>query len=1021
MKNKKMFLSSLMMFFVAPLAFAYCKSSTQPAEAITKWVSNVNSKGLSIDFAYQAKDNVELDSVTDAYNHYSFGWRHGSIDEMKKFDKFVSDGASSSQLLVLKDGAEDKTGAEVRNWVIYTGNNDAVILFFTAIENCYFTAHGFNSSAGAPQNATVAFHLKRSGTTTITNIQSNVIGSKGADCVAKSALEKTHLNAGDTIYWSFSYSGTDWRRNIQSSVDNNNMPYFTIEEDIVVPSENIDGTSLINNISQAVGGIATSTNELIKYTTRAGTIYNPLYNDLETGYLGSASDNPYLSASGLVIKNGAFLTYEIIAQEDTALTMSFGICNDNSINGLTITGYKYTSSVGKTQQIYKTVCTSVFDYSVTNGTVALKTGDKLYIEFAATEQGEHNFRSLLSLAVSQTIDNEKYLDFPKYDATDYSNRDEFTFKEIVLETARIRGEKIVAKDFEIQALSGKVSGTSIQTKEFDYFHYNSGVYVDSPAEDATGSIYAAYEEFNSVGGAAMEENRMSFSKANYAIFAIKALENTKLKVRHPATSAGWINGTSIYVWTIQAINGKPHLIEEKNIPNNTQEENAFAADFNLKKGDVAYYAIGTKEALNANYNITPTFKSVASEYDENARNNQFLDFTSTNKMLHDVVTDTVANNYEPNSYGLLDIYLAHGSIQQMEPFDNKDGDGTGGSTDSVISGSDAQNRARFWRWQMRCGQNDDAIVKITAKRDTHLEIIWRRDGEITSWATHTALRHYAFDTDGFAMFLDAKYATNDGHAPIDDTYYNDDVHLLAGQSFVIDYTSLGGSYGVIQYDFNIKAVASEFDSTKVFDFTEAKEAAHYKESLIAQLEAYIDRLNEDDYSLVNWAYIEEAYNDFVTNSANIVDKDQLDALFEQAKQKIDSILTREQEDAELNRAKQEAKQEALAYLNANKDKLKDEDKAKAEELYSNFCSAVDAASKITAINVQLVRFKASIDNLVKENGQQPSGGENNNNDDGGENKKVKRGCRSSIIATSAIISITSLLGASLLIKKKKEK
>ena len=494
---------------------------------------------------------------------------------------------------------------------------------------------------------------------------------------------------------------------------------------------------------------------------------------------------------------------------------------------------------------------------------------------------------------------------------------------------------------------------------------------------------------------------------------MSANKDTHIIVTHGEINAGWVNGDSLRAWGYQKLGTKIVQAKEIIVPNQKVTENPIAAnalsiEFDLKAGDIGYYAFGTTMAKNTNLNVTPKFTSNPSLYDAEARNTLGYDFESFQRDYHNLVSDCVVSKGETMEYGLLSVSLGHGSPEEMQQMDVFAGTGNNDAADVAMTGLESQNLAKFQRWQMRCGKNDDALIKFKANRDTHLTVVWRKEAEITSWATHTALKSYAIDTDGFLMLDESKLCVNEGHGQIDDTYYNYDVHLKEGQSFLICYTSMGANYGVIAYDFLATAKVEEYDAEKVFNFDEAKALYNYCNNKIAELKAIVDALNIDDYSLVNWAYIDEAYTKFVNEAKEATTYIQIDVCFDEAKTRIESIQTLSEEAEALNSAKTEAINDVKAYLESKKAEMSDANKAKADELYAAFVVTVNKATSVSKINIEVTRIKAQIDQLC-------DGGS------GSEKDQDKRsGCGGSVIASCALISVCALLGASTLIIKKRK-
>ena len=130
-------------------------------------------------------------------------------------------------------------------------------------------------------------------------------------------------------------------------------------------------------------------------------------------------------------------------------------------------------------------------------------------------------------------------------------------------------------------------------------------------------------------------------------------------------------------------------------------------------------------------------------------------------------------------------------------------------------------------------------------------------------------------------------------------------------------------------------------SIVISKYTSAKEIHNYYNAKVEELRSLVDGLNIDDYSIVNWAYIDEALTKFINLAKEATTKEKIDELFEEAKARITSIPTLAQEAQALETAKKEAKDEAKEYLESKKKNMSKKNYSEAESLYNAFCVAVD--------------------------------------------------------------------------------
>ena len=964
------------------------------------WEEKVSIRNLMAEYAKVLSSDSTANYATAESGKYSFFIRHGYLGEQRvsKYDNvtYVSN-VNSSYSTNVSDESAIVQGWQIKLSAANYKPADGVICGITANEKSYFSAD-YVKLGGWPSNASFNWYIQKSGETACNLIKTVtfVSAAASADC---SGLDKIVLDQGDTIYWEFYYSSGG--RNIQEN--NGKLPIFNISEYYELPSDTIGVDTVVAALAD--NATATTPNGVVEYTVKNSSITSENYSSATAGNLGTSGSDYYLASNELTLNNGQKVTFELTAKE--AAYVQLQLTNNITENeNLTLSGYLYKSSLGKTKQIYSVCCSENFDETIPQGGVLMAKDDVLYVEYSSSNNSEVSTNMLPMFVIAQDTGKVSESNFPKYNSRDYSALSEISHDVILKESARMGCKPIATKDFDISLLTGKVSSEGDYSIPFTYITYVDGEYIDADNDEEIAAMYEGENAFNAVRGAAAETTRISFSDVNYVIYKFTSNKNTHVKVSHDVINAGWINGSSLYAWGYQKINGK--IIETKsiNLPVVTLKDepldaNYLAMDFDLKQGDTAYFVIGTAGAHNANLTVAPVFTSNPSQYDENARNSIGFDYTSFTKQYHDLVSQGVSSQGEELQYGLISILFGHGNPNDIQRMDSFTGTGNNDANDSLSTGIEASNPPKFQRWQMRCGKNDDAIIKFTAGADLHLSIVWRKEGEITSWATHTALKSYAVDTDGFVMLSEVKQCVSEGHGQIDDTYYNYDVHLKNGQSFIVDYTSMGANYGVIQYDFVVTAVAAEFDASKVFDFVEAKSLYNHYTEKVEELRAIVDALNIDDYSIVNWAYIDEAYTKFVDEAAEAKTVEAIDELFNEAKARIESIKTIEEESDALNEAKAQAKQEVREYLDSKKNQMSSANQTKAEELYRSFVVTVDKITSVSKISIEVTRAKAQIDQLC----------------DGGDKTK---GCGGNVVTTSVVLSILALAGMSLLVFRKRE-
>ena len=996
-------------------SFSSANQKYEKANAET-WSEKMSIRSMACKYAYEIKNNnPDANYVTADSGYYSYFVRHGHIEDglISKYDNvtFVSDVNSSFST---NDSNQSKI---VSGWQLVTSTvdgttaTDGVIFGVTAHEKMFFSAD-YSDLYGWTTDAYISWYIKKSGKADYELIKTVQLPSSSSPTASYAGLNRTILDVNDTIYWEFYHTKQTLKdgvvqpqsRNLQET-GGKLLPVFNFSQYVELPTSTLTTPAIVTALSS--NPTATSENGIVSYTVKNDSVTNNTYADATKGFLGSAGSPYHLSANELVLKNGERVTFELTVLEPAYVTLQLNEATKTTCDGLTLTGYFYKDQDKKTEKIYSTTYGKKFDKSVPQGSLLLTANDVLYIEYSAAANSDIATDFLPIFVIAQDVGKYDTVDFPKFSPRDYSSFTEINHETILRESARINCAPIETKNVDVSLLTGTVDESGEHTNPFSFIHYSGHEYVGESSSSEIATMYETEDKWNAPNGAGVEKDRIAFSISEYVIYKIEATIDTHIIINHDEIKTGWVNGKSIYVFGFQKIEDIYAKVSEINVPYVKLAEEPIAADylkmeFNLKKDDIAYYAFGTTQAKNTNLNIKIRISSDTSKYDEAARTNVINTIAAFNKNYHDLVSSCVANKGDNLKFGLITVILGHGSPDDIQRMDVFAGEGKGGADDIAMTGIEANHLTKFERWQMRCGKDDDAIIKFVVGIDIHLTIVWRKEAEITSWATHTALKSYAVDTDGFLMLDQAKLCVNEGHGSIDDEYYNYDVHLKKGQGFLLDYTSMGASYGVIQYDFAVTATANDFDETKVFNFDEAKTLYNYCEQKINELRAIAAGLNEEDYSMVNWANIDEIYSKFVKEAKEATTTSEIDELFNTAKAKIEAVKTLVEEDSSLTNARENAKVEAREYLDSKKDSMSKENLEKAESLYTKFCSTVDAATSVSKINIELTKIKAQIDQLCD---VQPN----------------QKKCGGDIMATSIILSAISMIGACLIvIKKRKE-
>ena len=219
MKKNYLPIATLFVLLVAGCLFSKNNENTA-VHATDNWEETVQCSDLFMEFAGNNANEVTAD-----HGKYSFGVKHGKVTEgIYDFDVVTSNATSCS----LKQSSDTDNQYAAVPWktCICSANDDAVIVYFTALTDINFTSNPV-TYGGWPTNAYVSYYLEtENGIQTLSSTRiTNAANSANED-----GLDKTLVLAGQTIYYEFNYSGVQTsgnRRSIQTT-----LPNFTFDDDV---------------------------------------------------------------------------------------------------------------------------------------------------------------------------------------------------------------------------------------------------------------------------------------------------------------------------------------------------------------------------------------------------------------------------------------------------------------------------------------------------------------------------------------------------------------------------------------------------------------------------------------------------------------------------------------------------------------------------------------------------------------------------------------------------------------------
>ena len=560
---------------------------------------------------------------------------------------------------------------------------------------------------------------------------------------------------------------------------------------------------------------------------------------------------------------------------------------------------------------------------------------------------------------------------------DFANATSIDLNDLSKQIVKNNGEAVSLKDMELDLLCGNVLGK--MSKFANYIQDGENILISNDTK------------FEGEASAAFAPWRFKTTSAQSAIFKVTAKNDIKLTITHPEITTGWIDEYGQYFALYVNTNNKTYMQWSKDIISLPVVENSYGGEVMLKTGDTAYYVFGSTIANERNVQTIPVFTSSVDDYDEAKRNEQ-LEFSGSEKVnMWDAITSTINNSYNPVTYNSITVGFYYGTILEYQQFNYHEGKGAGEADDALWNQvAHGDGGAGFLRWQIQCDENNDAIIAYKALQDTNITIshtaVWD-----SVWSKHTAIRYYGMDEEGNKLLI-KEYPLID-NSGVD--YFGLTINLRANETLIMDYYSINGQWGSLNFAPVVKSDTTLFDESKTMDFSEIKKLAKVKEEKIKALDELFTSLDENDYSLNNWGNIENYYNEAVNAIKNAQKEQKLLQIYEEAVLNINNTKTVKQETEELVAYRNLKIKELEDYYNAiNKKDYSDENYQIITDKVNEFKEKILKATSKTSVNTLYKNVTSQIEKIEKKQG----------------------GCSSSVGVS--FISLASVL-ALLLLKKKK--
>lgn len=374
----------------------------------------------------------------------------------------------------------------------------------------------------------------------------------------------------------------------------------------------------------------------------------------------------------------------------------------------------------------------------------------------------------------------------------------------------------------------------------------------------------------------------------------------------------------------------------------------------------------------------------------------------------DLHTAVYKNNYGWVEGPVADITMLTGSVQHdtLVAFDTYQ---TTSSADTLTNselyadynGAYAQN----WKWYV--GMNIGVTVAYRANQDCSLTIGASEGKEINDagWTEVCTINEYIVRNGETKLIR----TTPLNDQPTDEVFFGT-WYLKEGDILYIEFISNASDARNTESPFVLEATldATKFDEDAYAEQNHdlpAEVVAHIEEKL-AELNAYLATLNEEDYSATNWLLLSDYIAQFEADcEMEVFTIEDVDALYLETRTAMENVPTREETLAQLKETLDQYVEELRAEYNALLEQYRYSDEAKAEldaaleEGIENIYDASSAAAGNTAKSRALTALRA-----VE-----------------GSPKGLGTGAIIGIVAACVVVAAGAVTAAILITKKKKAK
>lgn len=645
-----------------------------------------------------------------------------------------------------------------------------------------------------------------------------------------------------------------------------------------------------------------------------------------------AGDNAGKISAGAAGKETVLV---VTAKANMALTLETAAFNTTA-NNLIV---RSVVSDGTTDKVLGKISCGARDTAIAEnalgGTYHLQTGDSFYFVVGSTN--EYTIRNN-AIAPVFSSDTDAYLQ---------SVRDSYYI------------ETVSASEIAGYVAENQAYESGLQTEEADYFlrYGDAGTLAEmqmfSLSNEESVYAYDGTERIDCFFYYAGENaGKISAGKAGYeSAIGVKANVDTAITVYNDAFAT---TANNLMVNTF-ILNGE-RIYAAKSVAGGARDTqiaaNALGGTYHLKAGDTLYFVVSSTNDYTIRLNaIHARFSSDPDGYSEEERAKYFPEIAEDNEVDAAEIAGYVSTylTYDEGYETTNALYaLRWGNAEDLSALHAFDK-----ANEISVYEYNAESKIdcffyyatneSFNAGMISAGQKGyETVIEVTAKENFALTAGNRA---FSTPANNLVVRTYV--TNGVTLVKTGEHTGYATGTQIAENALGGTYHLKAGDTF---YFVIGATneYPIRKLDINPiftvnEAGYSEDARTEIYEVQEAIPAK------IAELRAYFESLDESLYTAANVLQMDGYVDEFAGQAALVGTLDELNALYEEYRQKIDDVMTIEETAADL-----------AAYQT---EKL-----AELEELYNTFLSenAYDEAGE-QALKEAFDGAKTNIENATSKN------------------------------------------------------